>query len=67
MGVGIGMGFKYGIFLKNDMDKGSTATTHTFGNKGILSKKEDFYVDEVEVWAIDMSYWRWWTCFKFVS
>lgn len=56
MGVGIGMGFKYGIFLKNDMDKGSTATTHTFGNKGILSKKEDFYVDEVEVWAIDMSY-----------
>ena len=55
-GIGIGMGFKYGIFVKNDLDKGSTANTTTFGNKEILSKKEDFYVDEVEVWGLDMSY-----------
>jgi hypothetical protein len=39
MGIGIGMGFKYGIFIKNDFDKGSTAPTATFGNKDILSKK----------------------------
>jgi hypothetical protein len=56
MGIGIGMGFKYGIFVKNDLDKGSTAKTSTFGNPDILSKKEDFYIDEVEVWGIDMSY-----------
>lgn len=39
VGVGIGMGFKYGIFIKNDLDKGSSAHTITFGNKTILSKK----------------------------
>lgn len=39
MGIGIGMGFKYGIFVKNDLDKGSTAKTSTFGNPDILSKK----------------------------
>ena len=33
MGIGIGMGFKYGIFIKNDLDSGSTAPTITFGNK----------------------------------
>jgi hypothetical protein len=31
--MGIGMGFKYGIFMKNDLDRGSTGTTATFGNK----------------------------------
>ena len=56
MGIGIGMGFKYGIFIKNDFDRGSTANTTTFGNQEILSKKEDFYIDEVEVWGMDMSY-----------
>jgi hypothetical protein len=39
MGIGIGMGFKYGIFLKNDLDRGSTAQTNTFGNPSLLSKK----------------------------
>jgi hypothetical protein len=39
MGVGIGMGFKYGLFLKYEMDKGSSANTNTFGNKTALSKK----------------------------
>jgi len=39
MGIGIGMGFKYGIFIKKDMDKGSSSSTHTFGNQDILSKK----------------------------
>lgn len=33
MGVGIGMGFRYGIFIKHDLDKGSTSNTYTFGNK----------------------------------
>ena len=56
MGVGIGMGFKYGIYVKNDMDSGSTARTDTFGNKCMLSKKEEFYIDDVELWGIDMSY-----------
>lgn len=55
-GVGIGMGFKYGIFLKNDLDKGSTAATKTFGNEGPLSRKEDFLVEEVEVWGVDSSF-----------
>ena len=32
MGLGIGMGFKYGIFMKHDMDKGSSCSTYTFGN-----------------------------------
>jgi len=32
MGIGIGMGFKYGIFIKNDLDKGSSSSTNTFGN-----------------------------------
>ena len=39
LGVGIGMGFKHGIFIKNDLDKGSSSYTHTFGNKTMLSKK----------------------------
>ena len=55
-GIGIGMGFKYGIFLKNDLDKGSTAPTSTFGNKEGLSKKEDFLVEEVEIWGVDSSF-----------
>ncbi len=47
MGIGIGMGFKYGIFLKNDLDRGSSSSTLTFGNKEMLSLKEDFYIDEL--------------------
>ena len=43
-GIGIGMGFKYGIWIKNDFDKGSTCSTITFGNTEILSKKEDFFI-----------------------
>ena len=31
-GLGIGMGFKYGIWIKNDFYKGSTSHTKTFGN-----------------------------------
>lgn len=31
-GIGIGMGMKYGLFVKNTMDKGSSAPTVTFGN-----------------------------------
>lgn len=56
MGVGIGMGFKYGIFLRNDLDRGSSSSTITFGNPQGLSKKEDFLVEEVELWGIDSSY-----------
>jgi hypothetical protein len=44
-GIGIGMGFKYGIFIKNDLDKGSSSSTFTFGNTEILSKKEDFFIN----------------------
>lgn len=55
-GIGIGMGFKYGIWIKNDFDKGSTSSTATFGNTGILSKKEDFFVEEMEIWAVDASF-----------
>ena len=50
------MGFKYGIFLKNDLTKGSTAPTSTFGNKQRFSKKEDFMVEEVEVWGVKSSF-----------
>ena len=38
-GIGIGMGLKYGLFIKNTMDKGSSAPTLTFGNTESLSKK----------------------------
>jgi hypothetical protein len=31
-GIGIGMGVKYGLFLKNTIDKGSSAASFTFGN-----------------------------------
>lgn len=31
-GVGIGMGLKYGLFMKNTLDKGSSAASDTFGN-----------------------------------
>ena len=31
-GIGIGMGTKYGLFLRNTFDKGSSASTYTFGN-----------------------------------
>jgi hypothetical protein len=41
------MGFKYGIFIKSDLDKGSCSSTLTFGNNEMLSKKEDFLVDEI--------------------
>ena len=56
MGIGIGMGFKYGIYIKNDLDKGSSSSTKTFGNPEKLSKKEDFFIDEVEIWGVDMSF-----------
>jgi hypothetical protein len=46
-GIGIGMGFKYGLFVRNTLDKGSSARTDTFGNPDMLSKKEDFLVDDV--------------------
>ena len=39
------MGVKYGLFIKNTMDKGSSSATFTFGNAEGLSKKEDFTVE----------------------
>ena len=56
MGIGIGMGFKYGIYVKNDLDKGSSSGTKTFGNSEKLSKKEDFFIEEIEIWGVDMSF-----------
>jgi hypothetical protein len=56
MGIGIGMGFTYGILIKSDLDRGSSSSTATFGNTEMLSKKEDFRVEEIEVWGIDSSY-----------
>lgn len=50
------MGFKYGIWIKNDFDKGSTSSTATFGNPGMLSKKEDFFLEEMEIWGVDASF-----------
>jgi hypothetical protein len=32
-GLGIGMGASYAIFVKKTMDKGSSSSTITFGNK----------------------------------
>jgi hypothetical protein len=48
---------KYGLFIRNTMDKGSSSATFTFGNSEGLSKKEDFTVEEVELWAVDNGYW----------
>jgi hypothetical protein len=50
------MGVKYGLFIKSTMDKGSSSATFTFGNSEGLSKKEDFTVEEVELWAVDNGY-----------
>lgn len=55
-GIGIGMGVNYGIFVDRNLEKGSSASTNTFGNKERLSKKEDFLVDEIELWGVDTSY-----------
>ena len=55
-GLGIGMGISYAIFVKRTMDRGSSASTITFGNKEPLSKKEDFDVDNVEFWTIDSGF-----------
>lgn len=38
-GIGIGMGVKYGLFLRSTLDKGSSAQSFTFGNTESLSKK----------------------------
>jgi hypothetical protein len=38
-GIGIGMGLKYALFLRNTLDKGSSASSFTFGNETKLSKK----------------------------
>lgn len=38
------MGIKYGLFLRNTLDKGSSAQSFTFGNSESLSKKEDFTI-----------------------
>lgn len=43
--IGIGMGVKYGIFINKNFEKGCSAATNTFGNKGPLSVKEDFDID----------------------
>lgn len=40
------MGIKYGIFVDRTFDKGSSASTNTFGNTDKLSNKEDFLIDE---------------------
>jgi hypothetical protein len=39
------MGVKYGLFLKNTLDKGSSSQSYTFGNTESLSKKEDFIIE----------------------
>jgi len=49
------MGIKYGLFLRNTLDKGNSSSTLTFGNEEGLSAKEDFLIDEVELWTVDMS------------
>lgn len=45
LGIGIGMGVKYGLFLRSTLDKGSSAQSYTFGNSESLSKKEDFTIE----------------------
>lgn len=56
VGIGIGMGIKYGIFVDRTFDKGSSASTFTFGNPDMLSKKEDFLIDEFEIWGVDTAF-----------
>lgn len=50
------MGVNYGVFVDRNLEKGSSASTVTFGNKEKLSRKEDFHIDEVEIWGVDSSY-----------
>lgn len=55
-GIGIGMGVQYGIFINRNFEKGTSAPTFTFGNKEPLSVKENFLIDEIELWGIDINY-----------
>ena len=50
------MGMKYGIFVQRNFEKGSSASTNTFGNTDMLSKKEDFLIDDIEIWGVDSSF-----------
>lgn len=52
-GMGIGMGSKYGIFINSVLEKGFSAATETFGNTEPLSLKEDFIVENIEVWGLE--------------
>ena len=47
------MGTGYGIFMNNKLEKGSSASTRTFGNPSSLSRSEHFEIDSIEVWGID--------------
>lgn len=42
--------------MNRNLEKGSSAATNTFGNTQPLSAKEDFHIDEVEVWGVDNTY-----------
>lgn len=52
-GIGIGCGEKYGLYIKGDLTAGYSTKCETFENE-ILSTSEDFEIDLIELWALDI-------------
>jgi len=52
IGMGGGSGGRFGIYIQNDMYKGSSSKTTTFDNE-ILSFSGDFHCQDIEVWGLD--------------
>uniref|UniRef100_A0A672KNL5 Oxidation resistance protein 1-like n=1 Tax=Sinocyclocheilus grahami TaxID=75366 RepID=A0A672KNL5_SINGR len=47
-----GGGGEFGLWLDGDLYHGRTHSCKTFGNQ-MLSKTEDFYVQDIEIWAFE--------------
>lgn len=43
---------EFGLWLDGDLYHGRSHSCKTFGNP-MLSKKEDFYVQDIEIWAFE--------------
>lgn len=42
MGISVGVGVRYGLYIDKDFMKGSSEKSSTFGSPGSLTSKTDF-------------------------
>ena len=49
------MGENYGLFINDDLDKGSSHPTRTFDSP-CLTNERDFIVSNFEIWGLDADY-----------